>query len=95
MLWSTRSRTARVMSFLALAVMLRSCMPFQTTTVHTIGYKLVADHREVDPATGDVILTSSWLYDDGVAVTTTKRIPNGVEERQYDRPPRPDLRFTD
>lgn len=95
MLRSTRSRSGKALTLLAFALLMRSCVPFQTTTVHTIGYKLLSDDRSIDPETGNTILTSRWIYDDGVTTETTKILPKGTEERQFDKPPRPELRFAD
>ena len=80
----------------ALCVTLGACAdPRGQSNARLIDYRLVSEERAIDPNTGEIIITSHWEYADGVKTTTTKRIPRGTEERQWDKPPRPAPRAVD
>ena len=81
---------------LALLATLGGCAdPRGQSNARLVGYTLTGEERSIDPATGETVITSHWEYADGVKTTTTKRIPRGTEERQWDRPPRPEPRVVD
>lgn len=69
--------------------------PWGQSNARLLDYTLTGEETRIDPATGDKIIVSYWEYEDGVTTTTTKRIPRGNEERQWDRPPRPQPRVVD
>jgi hypothetical protein len=71
-----------------------TCDPRQSNA-RLLGYKLISDERTIDPATGEVVLISHWEYSDGLKTTTKKRLAPGTEERQWERPPRPEPRVVD
>ncbi len=68
-----------------------TCDPRQSNA-GLLKYKLVKDETTIDPVTGETVMTSTWEYEGGggYRTTTTKRLPKGNEQRQWDRPPRPD-----
>jgi hypothetical protein len=41
---------------------------------------------EIDPATGDTIITQFWKYDNGATAVTFKRIPRGNSDRRNEAP---------
>jgi hypothetical protein len=73
----------------SLALGLRGCI------LPPIGYQPGARMTEVDPATGDTVITQYWVYDDGVSAVTFKRIPRGNTDRRREAPPPPQARFRD
>lgn len=71
------------------------CFPGeQRSNARLIPYHHVGTQRVVDPKTGDLVVTSTWQYEDGYTATTTRRIPRGNEDRRNDAP-RPEARVTD
>ena len=72
----------------SVALGLRGCLPFM------IGYTKGSRETEIDPATGDTIVTQHWIYDDGGHTVTFARIPRGNTDRRREPPP-PAARFGD
>jgi hypothetical protein len=65
------------------------------TGVRTSEYRQTGQTVEVEPGTGDTLITSYWQYDDGHTTATYKRIPRGNTDRRNERPPPPEARVRD
>jgi hypothetical protein len=76
---------------LTVAFCLRGCAPLVQSNARLLEYHLLKDERTIDPQSGDTIMTSTWQYEGGggYTTTTTKRIPRGARQSDWDRPPRP------
>jgi hypothetical protein len=88
MKWGSPARSGMPL-ILALTLMLSGC-----TYGHEIAYWPLGRTVEIDPATGDKIITQFWKYSDGETTATFKRIPRGNTDTRADAPP-PAGRFTD
>jgi hypothetical protein len=78
----------RVIATLMLALALGACGP------RVMGYQSTGQTVEIDPATGDTVITEFWRFADGERTATFKRIPRGNADTRHDAPP-PLGRFTD
>jgi len=72
--------SGNALAALALALMVGGCAAAKP------GYQLLNETSEIDPATGDTILTSYWTLAGGTTAVTSKRIKRGNEQRRTDHP---------
>jgi hypothetical protein len=75
----------------ALAVALTLCGCFAEP--HARAYHRVSEAREIDPLTGDTVITAIWKFSNGDTTATFKRIPKGNDVRRGDHAPIPSPRL--
>jgi hypothetical protein len=78
----------RLLAKLTLALVLGGCGP------KLMGYHSTGQMVEIDPASGDTLITEFWTFSDGERTATFKRIPRGNTDTRREAPP-PIGRFAD
>lgn len=70
---------------MALGLMAAACVQ----PGHSMSYDLTGTTREIDPATGETVITYYWRYGDGATTATFERLPKGNEQRRREPKPPP------